>query len=180
MAGGRLHSRLGRTCVLKKLPANPRDLVTVAAMLVIVAATLLFARTRDTSFQLLTANGISYPEATVTRVVAEDLTPEEGTGRFLGSQTLEVRIESGEFAGETVEAVNNLAADHNVLGRAGERVIIKAERQEGVNLLLLRVQLRPRPGERGDSRGLLDRDGGRRRHKGAAQRDRLGVRPVHG
>lgn len=118
--------------LVKKLPIDLRDLATVGAMLVIVVATLAFALTRDTSFQLLTANGISYPVATVTRVVAEDLTPEEGTGRYLGAQTLEVRIESGPYAGETVEAANSLSADHNVLGRVGERLIIKVERQEGV------------------------------------------------
>lgn len=119
--------------MIKRLSTDRlRDLATVAAMLAVVVAVFFFAQSRDTSFQLLTANGVSYPSATVTRVVSEDLTPEEGTGRYLGCQTLEVRIESGEFAGETVEAANSISADHNVLGRVGERVIIKAERQEGV------------------------------------------------
>lgn len=116
----------------KKFHFDPLELLTVAAMLVIVVATLLFGRTRDTSFKLLTAHGVSYPAATVTRLVAEDLTPEKGTGRYLGSQTLEVRIDSGELAGKTVEAVNNLSADHNVVGRVGESLIVKVERQEGV------------------------------------------------
>lgn len=102
-------------------------------MLIVVAAVTVFASSSvDDRFVVLTANGVSYPAATVEEVVSENLAQEEGTGRYLGSQQLKVRIDSGEYKGETVVAENSLSATHNVLGRVGGRVIIKAERQEGV------------------------------------------------
>ncbi|MBY4797451.1 YibE/F family protein [Collinsella sp. AGMB00827] len=115
-----------------RLISHRRDLLTVLLMLAVIAGSLWFASTRDTSFTMLTANGITYPEATIVRVQEEHLDREEGTNRFLGHQVLEVRLETGMGAGETVLAENSLSADHNVLGRVGERVIIKAERQEGI------------------------------------------------
>lgn len=115
------------------LLAHKAEAGIFGAMLLVVLAVLAFAVTAwDDQFVVLTANGVSYPTATVEQVLSEDLSHEEGTSRYLGSQTLMVRIDSGPYQGETVEADNSLSATHNVLGRVGGRVVIKAERQDGV------------------------------------------------
>ena len=114
------------------LRAHTADLVTLAVMALLIAASFMLIATRDTSFQMLTANGTSYPAATVLEVTAESLSSEEGTDRYLGSQTLRVRLDSGEYAGEEVEVENSLTATHNVLAKQGGHLIIKVERQEGV------------------------------------------------
>ncbi len=105
--------------------------IAVFALLV-AAGALAFAATRDTAFRMFTQDGVSYARARVERVASEQLTPEEATGRYLGAQELEVAIESGPYAGETVQVGNNLTATHNVLARAGTGIVLKIERQAGV------------------------------------------------
>lgn len=109
-----------------------RDVATLAAMVLVIAAALVFSQTRDMSFRLLTADNTTYPTATVEQVINEELEPEEGTGRYLGTQELLVKIDSGASAGSEVQVTNSLSATHNVLGKVGEHLIIKAEEQEGV------------------------------------------------
>lgn len=100
--------------------------------LLLAAGALAFAATRDTAFRMFTQDGVSYARARVERVASEQLTPEEATGRYLGAQELEVTIESGPYAGETVQVGNSLTATHNVLARAGTGIVLKVERQQGV------------------------------------------------
>ncbi len=105
--------------------------IAVLALLV-AAGALAYAATRDTAFRMFTQDGVSYARATVSRVVSEQLTPEEATGRSVGAQELEVAIASGPYAGETVQVDNNLTATHNVLARTGTKIVLKIERQPGV------------------------------------------------
>ena len=116
----------------KRLFSCRAEIETLAAMAAIVLAVLAFGGLGDGAFQMFTANGITYPTATVDKVLSEDLQAEEGTGRYLGSQTLLVTLHGGKRDGEQVEVVNNIAADHNVLARVGGRVVVKAENQEGL------------------------------------------------
>ena len=106
--------------------------IAVLALLV-AAGALAYAATRDTAFRMFTQDGVSYARATVSRVVSERLTPEEATGRSVGAQELEVAIESGPYAGETVQVGNNLTATHNVHARTGTKIVLKIERQPGVS-----------------------------------------------
>lgn len=112
--------------------AHVVELATIAAMTAIVVVVLVFGGLKTASFRMFAKNGITYPVATVTRIVSEDVAEEEGTGRYLGSQKVEVRIEDGVNAGKTVVAFNQMSADHNVLARVGEKLIVQAENQEGL------------------------------------------------
>ena len=108
------------------------ELAALAAMAIIVVLVLTFGGLKTARFRMVAKNGITYPRATVTRIVSEDVAEEEGTGRYLGSQKVEVHVEEGVNAGRTVVAFNQMSADHNVLARVGETLIIQAENQKGL------------------------------------------------
>lgn len=104
---------------------------TIAAAIIVCGISLAILAfnllSSGVSFTALTTAGVSYPSATVEQVVAENLDMEKGTGRYMGSQTLSVRITSGESSGEVVEAQNSLSPTHSIVGAPGERVILKAD-----------------------------------------------------
>ena len=112
--------------------AHAAEAATLAVMALIVAAVLAFGGIKTATYRAFSKNGITYPVATVTRIVSEDVAEEEGTGRYLGSQTVEVKIEDGALAGQVVTAFNQMSADHNVLARVGEKLIVQAENQPGL------------------------------------------------
>ncbi|MGN0286280.1 MAG: YibE/F family protein [Atopobiaceae bacterium] len=109
-----------------------RDVATLAAMVLVSVAVLMYSSSADLSFRMLTADATTYPTATVEQVLGEQLEPEEGTGRYLGTQEIRVRIDTGNSAGQEVELTNSLSATHNVLAKVGGRLVIKAEQQEGL------------------------------------------------
>ncbi len=113
-----------KTFLSKHADTIATAIIVCGISLAILAFNLLSS---GVSFTALTTAGVSYPSATVEQVVAENLDMEKGTGRYMGSQTLSVRITSGESSGEVVEAQNSLSLTHSIVGAPGERVILKAD-----------------------------------------------------
>lgn len=90
---------------------------------------LLFLPEGERLFQTLTTDSITYEPGRVQAVLEENLS--ESTlkgGQMLGSQTLEVALDSGE----TVQLDNHLTDTHNVLAEEGTRVIVCVDAPENV------------------------------------------------
>lgn len=90
---------------------------------------LLFLPEGERLFQTLTTDSITYEPGRVQAVLEENLS--ESTlkgGQMLGSQTLEVALDSGE----TVQLDNHLTDTHNVLAEEGMQVIVCVDAPENV------------------------------------------------
>lgn len=90
---------------------------------------LLFLPEGERLFQTLTTDSITYKPGRVQAVLEENLS--ESTlkgGQMLGSQTLEVALDSGE----TVQLDNHLTDTHNVLAEEGMQVIVCVDAPENV------------------------------------------------
>ena len=67
---------------------------------------------------------VRYEKATVTEVLAHDLTIDQTTGFDVGYQSVKARVLTGEHAGETMTIRNTLNYTTNVKARAGAEVIV--------------------------------------------------------
>lgn len=132
--GGVVSTCKGETTVpMKKSLLEPADLAVFAVIAAIVAAVLWWGQANPIDYSSLDVTGITYPRGTVTTVTAEDLDPAPyDPNRFWGTQTLTVRLEDGDLAGEEVEIQNDLSDTHNVYCEQGTRVIVRLEAQEGL------------------------------------------------
>lgn len=109
------------------------DVVVVLAIAAVVAAVLAWGRANPIDYASLDTSGISYPSGTVSKVVSESLTPAPyDPARTWGSQDLVVRVDDGELAGRQLEVHNEINDTHNIICRAGSRVILRLETQEGL------------------------------------------------
>lgn len=109
------------------------DVVVVLAIAAVVAAVLAWGRANPIDYASLDTSGISYPSGTVSEVVSESLTPAPyDPARTWGSQDLVVRVDDGELAGRQLEVHNEINDTHNIICRAGSRVILRLETQEGL------------------------------------------------
>lgn len=109
------------------------DVVVVLAIVAVVAAVLAWGRANPIDYASLDTSGISYPSGTVSEVVSESLTPAPyDPARTWGSQDLVVRVDDGELAGRQLEVHNEINDTHNIICRAGSRVILRLETQEGL------------------------------------------------
>ena len=98
--------------------------------LIVTLTVLLFWRfcTREFGYHLYETASVHYLRGEVTKLVDQDLTLSGADGEyFTGTQVAEVTLASGE----TVEIVNYVTVQHNVVLREGGRVIVCADTPEG-------------------------------------------------
>lgn len=86
------------------------------------------------SYYSYNTSSLSYVRARVISIDAENLTKDSiDESRYLGTQTITVRILSGEFAGEEIEITNNLSRTWNVLVKENEYIIVCADNPDNAD-----------------------------------------------
>jgi uncharacterized membrane protein len=128
-------SEKGEAAVKSKNPsrlANP--LIQLAGILAVFAVLAMAGRNFGTnSFSLYSQETIKYDKAVVVEIAGEVIRDaEDMPGLSLGTQTIKARFLNGIMKGEEVEIANHLSYTHNIRVKAGTRVIVKADRPEGV------------------------------------------------
>ena len=112
-------------------------LIVVAAMLLVIVACNVWNGANPITYFLYSNEGSTYAHGTVQRVLSEELEEDEGSGRPMGDQLLEVRVDSGKFAGRVEEMRNTLTPTHNVIGREGLGVTVRIDETEGSDPLFM-------------------------------------------
>ncbi|MDR1573913.1 MAG: YibE/F family protein [Clostridiales Family XIII bacterium] len=113
----------------KQLPM----ILTSAGLAVSVLLIILMNANAPEPYVMYNSDTIAYEKGRVTAVTDELLEPADGMpGRMLGIQRITVRLTGGAQEGQEIAVDNHLSYDHNVRVRAGQAVIVKADRPENV------------------------------------------------
>lgn len=84
-------------------------------------------------YQIFSSEGIYYDKGIVIEIVSENLSnSQDFEGWKLGSQELWVEFTSGIEQGQRVVVKNSLSSTHNVDVSVGSKIIVKADRPEGI------------------------------------------------
>ncbi len=115
---------------------NKKKTAEILLMLLIILAgiglVVRFSR-MDFGYERFHTEGISYEKAVVTSVVEEELEPYSADDEHMtGYQLLKIRFLEGEEKGKELEIENDISITHNVILEAGDRLIVCADRPEGV------------------------------------------------
>lgn len=108
------------------------DIAVVAAMALIMVLIIVMNQKNPITYQMLSSSSDSYEKGKVTEILSESLEMEKGGSRYLGTQTLKVKLKTGERKGQEIEVQNELSTTHNVLAGKGQNLIIKVDDPEGV------------------------------------------------
>ena len=110
-----------------------RDYTVLAVFAIILIMVLVgvISSHHPMEYSMYNSSSISYEKGVVNRIVSEDLAEEEGTGRKLGLQVLEVEIKAGTYKGQLVAVQNNLSTTHYVPVKKGQEIIVKIDAPEG-------------------------------------------------
>lgn len=108
-------------------------IITAAVLGGLILLVILINLRAPKPYAMYDSDTISYEKGTVTAVLKEQLEPAPGMpGWELGSQDISVRLKNGAQKGQEIQLNNNLSTTHNIHVRAGQSVIVKADRPEGV------------------------------------------------
>ena len=122
----------GQKILQGKIQNKKADLLVITMMTVIVIMTLVMNRWFPVEYIMYTSESSTYERGVVTRILAEELSQEEGSNRYRGVQTLKVAMKSGSLKGQEIEVKNELSATHNIATGVGQRLIIKVDASEGL------------------------------------------------
>lgn len=122
----------GQKILQGKIQNKKADLLVIAMMTIIVIMTLVMNRWFPVEYIMYTSESSTYERGVVTRILAEELSQEEGSNRYRGVQTLKVAMKSGSLKGQEIEVKNELSATHNIATGVGQRLIIKVDAPEGL------------------------------------------------
>ena len=122
----------GQKILQGKIQNKKADLLVIAMMTVIVIMTLVMNRWFPVEYIMYTSESSTYERGVLTRILAEELSQEEGSNRYRGVQTLKVAMKSGSLKGQEIEVKNELSATHNIATGVGQRLIIKVDAPEGL------------------------------------------------
>lgn len=122
----------GQKILQGKIQNKKADLLVIAMMTVIVIMTMVMNRWFPVEYIMYTSESSTYERGVVTRILAEELSQEEGSNRYRGVQTLKVAMKSGSLKGQEIEVKNELSATHNIATGVGQRLIIKVDAPEGL------------------------------------------------
>lgn len=115
---------------------NRKKIVEIILLLLIVAAGIGLIRNfagMEVRYERFHMEGISYEKAVVTSVVTEDLERYAADDEHkTGSQLLRIRFLEGKEKGKEVEIENDISITHNVVLKTGDRLVVCADRPEGV------------------------------------------------
>ncbi|GHU49599.1 membrane protein [Clostridia bacterium] len=114
-----------------------KNLPTVAVLMTIAvffAVLIIVISQKDITYTMYNVETISYEKGVVRAILAERTEPANGmTGWSLGIQEISVEITNGIYKGQLIKIDNMLSTDHNVRVKAGQAVIIKADRPQGID-----------------------------------------------
>ena len=115
-----------------KITGHQNIKVIISAVFLIGFAVLLFALNSPQEGAVSTAaSQLKFARARVTKILIDDASPDVWTeGLRLGTQQVFLELESGEFKGEELPAVNYLNAYTNVDLKVGTRVIVRLDYYE--------------------------------------------------
>lgn len=122
----------GQKILQGKIQNKKADLLVIAMVTVIVIMTMVMNRWFPVEYIMYTSESSTYERGVVTRILAEELSQEEGSNRYRGVQTLKVAMKSGSLKGQEIEVKNELSATHNIATGVGQRLIIKVDAPEGL------------------------------------------------
>lgn len=89
--------------------------------------------TYPNDYQLYSSEGIYYDKGIIVEIISENVTTSQDfEGWKLGSQELWVEFTSGIEKSERVVVKNSLSSTHNVDVSVGSKIIVKADRPEGI------------------------------------------------
>jgi Predicted multitransmembrane protein len=103
----------------------------IALSIFILGALALFANAGGVP-KINGRGNVSYDKATVLNVVSEKLEPDPVTGKPIGFQTIEIKIESGKQKGKVVTVENSVTRQNTVLSKQGTRLLINVSDGGGV------------------------------------------------
>lgn len=104
-------------------------IVIIAAFVVFLAATY-FANFDRPLYRSSNTSGIEYEVAKVTGILEDNTTREEKTGLLLGKKTMQLKILSGRYKGESVTVDNYFSALYNVNVSRGDKVSVRIDTSE--------------------------------------------------
>lgn len=103
-------------------------------VIVILGISLVWKFVRlNFNYERFYTEGITYEKAVVTAVLQEKLELYEADDEHMvGYQLLRVRFLEGDEKGQEQEIENNISITHNVILKKGDRLVVCADRPEGV------------------------------------------------
>ena len=105
------------------------------AVLGVILFLLVWNGSKPSGYVVYNSETVTYDRGTVSVVTDEDLQREnDRSDRFLGTQTVTVRMKSGDLSGREIEVSNVLSTEHNIYLQPGDNVIIKVDKPEGIEL----------------------------------------------
>ena len=107
----------------------------IMAVLGVILFLLVWNGSKPSGYVVYNSETVTYDRGTVSVVTDEDLQREnDRSDRFLGTQTVTVRMKSGDLSGREIEVSNVLSTEHNIYLQPGDNVIIKVDKPEGIEL----------------------------------------------
>lgn len=105
----------------------------IMAVLGVILFLLVWNGSKPSGYVVYNSETVTYDRGTVSVVTDEDLQREnDRSDRFLGTQTVTVRMKSGDLSGREIEVSNVLSTEHNIYLQPGDNVIIKVDKPEGI------------------------------------------------
>lgn len=105
----------------------------IMAVLGVILFLLVWNVSKPSGYVVYNSETVTYDRGTVSVVTDEDLQREnDRSDRFLGTQTVTVRMKSGDLSGREIEVSNVLSTEHNIYLQPGDNVIIKVDKPEGI------------------------------------------------
>lgn len=102
-------------------------LIIIAILLSMVAMVFYFSK-QELSYKTYDTSTLHYVRGTVSEVTDQNITYSGADGEYItGIQQIKVKINEGEFKGETVDIKNYITVQHNVVVNEGRRVIVCAD-----------------------------------------------------
>ena len=109
---------------------SKRKITAIAAIIVAIAAfaaVLYYANHDRPVYHSSDTSGIEYEVAKVTGILNDNTTRDDSTGLLMGTKTMQLKILSGRYKGETVTVDNYFSALYNVDVSQGDKVSVRID-----------------------------------------------------
>lgn len=109
---------------------DKRKITAIAAIIVAIAAfvaALYYANHDRPVYHSSNTSGIEYEVAKVTGILDDNTTRDGSTGLLMGTKTMQLKILTGRYKGETVTVDNYFSALYNVDVSQGDKVSVRID-----------------------------------------------------
>ena len=114
---------------MKKKYAVLRGMVLIIA-LILFGIVIYYANHDRPTYHSSDTSGIEYEVAKVTGIVNDNTVQDATTGLQIGTKTLQVKILTGRYKGDTVQIDNYLSALYNVNVKQGAKISVRIDTSE--------------------------------------------------